>query len=237
MCLTLIFHALQPGNWKLTVRAEFVRQCYFTGVRATQFVIAMGVLTGLGLVAQILYWLSLAGQSDLAGQFLAVVLSREVAPVLIILIVVGRSVTAIVAELGNMRVHGRIYLLRTLGLDPLIYITLPRAVAISVSTLALTILFLVIALLTGYVAVNSLGMIELTLPGFMNRLSAGLGPTDYLAVSLKALLGGLIVSLICCRAGLSISRTDIEVAQTLPRIFVVCMLAALALSVVVSLFL
>jgi len=237
MSLTLIYYALQPSSWKRTVRAEFIRQCYFTGVRAVRFTIAMAVLTGFGMVAQIIYWLSLAGQSDLVGSALAILLVREFAPLLIILIVVGRSGTAIVAEVGNMQVNGRIYLLRTLGVDPLIYIFLPRAMALSISTLALTILFLVIALFTGYVTVNTLGMLEMTLGVFIDRLSAELGPGDYLAVAIKTMVGGLITSIICCRAGLATSRTDIEVAQAMPRSFAACVLTALALSAVVSIFL
>jgi phospholipid/cholesterol/gamma-HCH transport system permease protein len=237
MSLTLIYYALQPGSWKRTVRAEFIRQCYFSGVRAVQFIIAIAVLTGLGMVAQIIYWLSLAGQSDLVGSALAVLLVREFAPLLIILIVVGRSGTAIVAEVGNMQVNGRIYLLRTLGVDPLIYIFMPRALAISISTLALTVLFVVIALFTGFVTVNILGMFEMTLQVFIDRISAELGPGDYLAIAIKTMVGGLVTSLICCRAGLLMSRTDIEVARALPRSFSACVLAALAISAVVSIFL
>ncbi|NBC11510.1 MAG: hypothetical protein GVY24_07230, partial [Planctomycetes bacterium] len=87
----LLAMAVRPRTWRRTVFEQFMRQCYHGGVRAVPMIIILGVLAGAGLVAQALTLFRLAGQEGLAGQFLALVLFREITPVLIGLLLVGRT--------------------------------------------------------------------------------------------------------------------------------------------------
>ncbi|MFC1580801.1 MlaE family ABC transporter permease, partial [Thermodesulfobacteriota bacterium] len=107
----VLWQALRPLNWRRSVRREFIRQCYFTGARALGFVIILALLVGIGMVFEVLFWLDIAGQSDYVGRLIVLLLVREIAPILVALVVIGRSGAAIVAELGNMRISGQVRML------------------------------------------------------------------------------------------------------------------------------
>ena len=81
------------------MRDEFLRHCHEAGLSALPAVVVVGLLVGLGPVLQTLYWLGLFGQSGVVGQLLALVLVRELAPLIVGLLVVGRSVMVHVTEL------------------------------------------------------------------------------------------------------------------------------------------
>ena len=84
------------------------------------------------------------------GRVLVLVLVRDLAPVLVGLIVLGRSGTVAMVELGALRQGGQLRRLDAMGIDPLIYFLMPRTLAITVATFTLTILFIAVALSVGY---------------------------------------------------------------------------------------
>ena len=110
--VAVIWLSCRPVTWRRTIRAAFIRQCYEVGTRALPFILVSGVFVGFGMVAQALYWLEVFGGTWLFGGLLSVVLVREVAPVLVGLIVVGRCGSAILVELGSMKAEGRVHMLK-----------------------------------------------------------------------------------------------------------------------------
>jgi len=87
-------------------------------------------LTGISVVVQAQVWLGKAGQSAMLGSVLIAVILREVAPLLVNFIVIGRSGTAIAVELANMKSVRRDQGTGGPGaLDALLYLAIPRALA------------------------------------------------------------------------------------------------------------
>jgi phospholipid/cholesterol/gamma-HCH transport system permease protein len=114
----VVREAARPATWRRTVRGEFRRalhQAVGGGLSAT---LVTAALIGLAMVAQALYWLGEAGQEGLIGRVVVTVLVREVAPLLVGLIVLGRSGVVIVSEIGELQIGGQIRTLAAQGLDP-----------------------------------------------------------------------------------------------------------------------
>ncbi len=224
-------------TWRRTVRAEFFHQCHQVGTRALPFLMITALIVGLGVVFETLYWLKVFGQSELAGSLLVVVLVREIAPLLVALIVIGRSVSVIMIELGIMQADGQIRMLDAQGIDPFIYLLVPRVMAVSVCMFSLTIVFTVVTLAAGFVAGNALSGTNLTVYDFVFEILSAMGPADFATIPVTTLLIGFVTGLIGCTTGLSFSGVASDVHDLLPSGIMKSVIATLLISVVVTLIL
>ena len=224
-------------TWRRTVRAEFFHQCHQVGTRALPFIMLTALIVGLGVVFETLYWLKVFGQSEFAGSLLVVVLVREIAPLLVALIVIGRSVSVIMIELGIMQADGQIRMLDAQGIDPFIYLLVPRVMAVSVCMFSLTIVFTVVTLAAGFVAGNALSGTNLTVYDFVFEILSAMGPADFATIPVTTLLIGFVTGLIGCTTGLSFTGVAADVHGLLPSGIMKSVIATLLISVVVTLIL
>ena len=232
---SIIGQATRPRHWPRTTRAVFARQILFTGVEAMPFVSMVAFLTGISVVVQAQVWLSKAGQSGLLGGVLVAVIIREVAPLLVNFIVIGRSGAAIAVEMANMKVFGEIKVMEAQGLDALLYLAIPRALGTAVSVFCLTIWFIIVSFFSGY-AFGILFGVGATDPLiFLNTVLRGLHPADIYNLLAKTLVPGLFTSGICIMEGLSVRNSITEVPQAATRAFVHSVAALFIISAVVSL--
>src|SRR5512137_1242156 len=86
------------------------------------------------------------GLASAVGGVVGFAIAKELAPVLMSILIAGRIGSAMAAELGSMRVYQEIDALRTMNINPIHYLVLPRIIAI---TIALPILVL-FAVLVGW---------------------------------------------------------------------------------------
>ncbi len=196
-------HALRARTWRRTVRAAFGRELREAGVRALPAMLGMAALIGLGLVAQAVHWLEVAGQGGSVGRVIVTVLVREIAPVAVGLLLVGRSGTLALVEIGAMRAGGQLRMLETQGVDPLHLLVVPRVAAAAVAGFCLTVLFIVAALLAGFVAGSIVGAVRISLAEFVDRVLAAMGPAEFALVLVKPVVVGAAVSLVCCFTALA----------------------------------
>src|SRR5207344_3122458 len=97
---------------------ELQRKLRDVAVLSLPTTVFSGVLVGFALASQAVYWLKVTGQTSLVGSVMVVLLVREFVPILVGLIVFGRSGTATLIELGEAHVGGWFRLLEMQGLDP-----------------------------------------------------------------------------------------------------------------------
>ena len=207
---------LRPRHWSRAVRNVLARQVLFSGVDAINFISFIGLLVGVSIVVQANLWLRKVGQTQLLGPILVTVIIRELGPLLANFVVIGRSGNAIAAELANMKVNGEIHLLDSMGLDPFIYLVIPRVLGFAVSVFCLTIIFFVVSLSGGYVLSLFMGGHPLPPGDFIDNLGSSFRPSDAVLVSIKVLLPALLSGAICCIEGLAVgsSITDVPKATT-----------------------
>ena len=226
--------AVRPATWRRTVRGEFhrvLRQAVGGGLSAT---LVTAALIGLVMVSQALYWLGEAGQEELIGPVLVTVLVREVAPLLVGLILLGRSGVVVVSEIGELQIGGQVSTLAAQGLDPFLLLVLPRACALAIACFTLGVMFVVAALLSGFVARSLLEAARISIWSFLDRVLLAMRAGDFVVFPAKMTVIGLLVALTASLTGLTATAQD-EAARLLPRAFVRGVVGILLASIALSL--
>jgi phospholipid/cholesterol/gamma-HCH transport system permease protein len=228
--------AVRPATWRRTVRNEFQRalqQAVGGGLSTT---VITAALIGLVMVSQALYWLGQAGQEQLIGPVLVTVLVREVAPLLIGFILLGRSGVVVVSEIGELQIGGQVSSLAAQGLDPFVLLVLPRACALAIACFTLGIMFVLAALLSGFVVGSLFEAVRISIWSFFDRVLLAMHVRDFVVFPAKMIVIGLLIAQTASLTGLTATAQD-EAARLLPRAFVrgvvAVLLANLALSLAV----
>jgi phospholipid/cholesterol/gamma-HCH transport system permease protein len=236
LCFGVVREALRPATWRRTVRGEFRRalgQALGGGLPTT---LVTAALIGLVMVSQALYWLGQAGQEELIGPVVVTVLVREVAPLLVGFILLGRSGVVVVSEIGELQIGGQVATLAAQGLDAFLLLVLPRACALAIASFTLGVMFVLAALLSGFVAGSLLEAVRISIWSFLDRVLLAMRAADFVVFPAKMILIGVLVALTASLTGLTAAARD-EAARLLPRAFVrgvvVILLASVALSLAV----
>lgn len=186
-------------------------QIYFTGFQALPLVTVLALGTGGVLILQSLTNLTLLGGTQMIGNFLIVMIVREAGPLLVALVVIARSGTAVASEVGNMRANREIEALESMGINPLSFIVFPRVLGGILSVLCLAFYFDVIALLGGFAVTRLLH--DMPFAFYTDSLLSAFAKEDLLIFLLKNGFSGMIIFVVSCYQGLSVRRSPHEVPQ------------------------
>jgi phospholipid/cholesterol/gamma-HCH transport system permease protein len=229
----VMHEATRPRTWRRTVRTEFRRALRQAAGGGLVTVLVAAGLTGLALVSQTLYWFGIAGQEQLEGSLIVTVLVRELTPVLVGTVLLGRSGTATVTELGSMQVRGQVQTMIARGLDPFLLLVLPRTLAFALASFSLGVLFVLTALLVGFASGSVVGAVHGSLWLFLDHVTSAMQATDFALLPAKTLCIGALVALTACLTALT-AREDDEAAH-LPSVgFVRGVLAIMLTSSILS---
>lgn len=136
-------------------------------------------------------------------------MARELSPVLVAIIVAGRSGSAFTAQIGAMKINEEIDALQALGLSPIHVLVLPRLIALVIAMPLLTFVGDVVGIIGGAViANNTLGITPIT---FVERLQTVLPLKTYLVGLVKAPVFAIVIALIGCRMGFKVENTATSV--------------------------
>ncbi len=186
-------------------------QIYFTGFQAMPLIGLLALITGSFAILQSVSQLSKLGGGEMLGNLLVVLIVRELGPLIVALVVIARSGTAVASEIGNMRVNSEITLLESVGINPLSYIVFPRIVAGVVSVVCLGFFFSMVALFGGYFLVNIIHPISFDF--FSESIANAISGTDVLLFLLKNIFSGLIIFSVSCYQGMSVKSSFTEVPR------------------------
>lgn len=130
--------------------------------------------------------------------------TREFAPIIVAVIVAGRSGAAFTAQLGSMRLNEEIDAIRTLGLSPLNVLVLPRVLAL-MAALPLLVFVGDVMSLAGAMLIAG-PMLDITPTTFLARLQDNLAIKHVYVGLLKAPVFALFIAVIGCRMGMTVRR-------------------------------
>ena len=134
----------------------------------------------------------------------AAAICRELSPVIIAILVAGRTGAAITAQLGTMKVTEEIDAITTLGLSPYAVLVMPRLIALVIAMPLLVFLGDIAGLLGGMVVAQL--QLDITGPVFVDRLSTELDlHTVFIGLG-KAPVFAIFIGLIACRMGFAARR-------------------------------
>src|SRR5262249_20721157 len=134
------------------LRRRWIRAVHEQGVRCVSVVTIVGLFTGLVLGLQGYYVLARFGSAGALGTFFLLTLTRELAPVLGALMIVGPAGSAVAAGNGIHLNSEQIDALITMGIDPLGYLIPPRLFAALIVFPILTIAFTLVGLAGAYLS-------------------------------------------------------------------------------------
>ena len=166
--------------------------------------LGIGLLLGLILAFESAAALQMFGAEVYVADLLAIGLFRELGPLITAIILAGRSGSAFAAEIGTMKVDEELDALRTMGLEPVRFLVVPRIVAATLAMPVLTI-FCELAGLVGGVLV--LRMMDVPPVVYWDHVTATTTQFMILFGLAKAALFGFIIALVGCGAGMNTRMT------------------------------
>jgi phospholipid/cholesterol/gamma-HCH transport system permease protein len=115
----------------------------------------------------------------------------------------GRIGSAMAAEIGSMRVYQEIDALRTMNINPIHYLVLPRIVAISVALPVLVLFAILVGWFGGGLVAVMNEKIAITFPGFFGNLRDVVKVGDLLNGLCKTFVFAVIIGTVSCHQGLA----------------------------------
>jgi phospholipid/cholesterol/gamma-HCH transport system permease protein len=185
-------------NWR-----DVARLMERAGADGLPIVLLISFLVGLVTAFQAAVQLRQFGANIFVADLVALSITRELGPLMTAIIVAGRSGAAFSAELGTMKVSEEIDALRTLGLDPYLFLVFPRVIALVLVMPLLTVLADLVGILGGLL-VALLGL-DLTVNAYLLETQKALDLWDVGSGLLKSVVFAFSVALIACQRGLATS--------------------------------
>jgi phospholipid/cholesterol/gamma-HCH transport system permease protein len=177
-------------------------QAYRAGLRLLPMVLFFAAALGLVVIGQTVSLLTRVGVKDVLGTVMVVVIVRELGPLLTALLVMARTGTAHVIELGTARALGEVEALEVLGIDPIHYLVVPRVIGMALGIFALTVYLILGALVGGY-GWAFLQDVPLRPGEYFSQLAGALSGLDFVILAFKSGLFGSVIALITCYQGLA----------------------------------
>jgi phospholipid/cholesterol/gamma-HCH transport system permease protein len=223
------------GSRKLGRR--IMRALYEQGVRCLPVILIVGMFTGLVLGLQGYYVLSRYGSTSVLGEFVAVTLVRELAPVLAALMLVGQAGSALAAELGIQRNSEQIAALETMGASPHAYLVAPRLIAATLAFPIQTAFFALVGIWGGFLSGSLL--LPLQSGVYWSSVHLAVKSADVRECFLKAVVFGLLTTAICAHNGYNTHRRSRAtgaraVSASTTRAVVLASIAVLAADYVIT---
>jgi phospholipid/cholesterol/gamma-HCH transport system permease protein len=219
---------LRLSREQLRVVWEITRtQIRFTALDALPLCVLTALLLGGITLLQVFGQLSAFGAERHISQILAQLVIRELGPLMVGILVISRSGTAMATEMASRKLSGELDALYVNGVDPIQYLLVPRLLGGVISVFALVIVFDTVALLGGFLVAWLRLPISFTF--FLGALGEAIGRQELTATFLKCLVFGTTIPLVCTSFGLRVKRSTTEIPQAVTKASVVS-LAVLLLS-------
>ena len=143
------------------------------------------------------------GLAGYVGGLVGTSLAKELAPVMMAILIAGRIGSAMAAEIGSMRVYQEIDALRTMNINPVHYLVLPRMVAIAVGLPMLVVFAILVGWFGGAVVAFTNHQIDISFQVFYANLREIVQNKDVLNGVFKSFCFALIIGVVSCHQGLT----------------------------------
>jgi phospholipid/cholesterol/gamma-HCH transport system permease protein len=212
--------------------AAIFRQMVFIGVRAAPMVALTAFSVGVTLAMQAAHSLESLGAQIYIPDLVMLTLLREMGPVLIAVIVIGRSGSAVAAELGTMKVSEEIEALEVMAINPVQYLVVPRVFAMLVMLPALTIFGNYIGILGGWAVCRF--ALDFNTAGYVLRALENANTWDLYSGMIKSVVFAWLIITIACNAGLNVEGGAEGVGQSTTASVVESLLAMLVMNAILT---
>ena len=200
------------------------------GLQAVPIITLISFLVGAIVAQQSIFQLRNFGATLFVVDLLGILVLRELGVLLTAIMVAGRSGSAFTAEIGSMKMREEIDALRTMGLDPIEVLAMPRLTALLIAMPLLSFIAAMAALLGGGLVAWGYG--DITPITFLQRLKDALSLQTFFVGIIKAPFMAVVIGLIACTEGMKVKGSAESLGQrttssVVKSIFVVIVLDGL----------
>jgi phospholipid/cholesterol/gamma-HCH transport system permease protein len=181
-------------------RQRVVAQLVRVGTETLPIGALLSMFVGMVLVLQAADQLRQVSQGVL-GPLVGLSMTKEMGPVMMAFLLAGRAGSAMAAEVGSMAVYDEINALRTMDIDPVRYLVLPRFVAATVALPMLVLYADFIGVLGGAAIVGLDPAIKISLTEYFARMLEWVHFQDIFVGLVKAVVFGAVASILPCTFG------------------------------------
>lgn len=141
------------------------------------------------------------GLSSAIGGLVGLSVCKELAPVMMSVLIAGRVGSAMAAEIGSMRVYQEIDALRTMNINPVHYLVLPRLVAITLALPTLVVFSVLVGWMGGGLVSVYNDSISITFEAYFGNLSQEVSLGDLTNGLIKSFVFAIVIGLVSCQQG------------------------------------
>jgi phospholipid/cholesterol/gamma-HCH transport system permease protein len=189
-----------PATWRQ--RQKVMDQFFEIGNASLLMVSVLSFFIGGVLALQTGPVLVERGLASAVGGLVGISMCKELAPVMMSILIAGRIGSAMAAEIGSMRVYQEIDALRTMNINPVYYLVLPRVVAVAVALPLLVVFAILVGWLGGALVAVSNNRIDISFQAFFANLRDVVDIKDVANGVFKSFCFALVIGLISCHQGL-----------------------------------
>lgn len=222
---------VRPGQFRVKAVFYHMEQ---SGLNAIPIVALISFLIGVVLAYQGSIQLTQFGAEVFVVDLVAVSVLRELGVLLTAIVVAGRSGSSFTAQIGAMKINEEVDAMRTIGLDPMQVLVVPRLLALVITLPLLGFIADVMGLLGGAVMAN----VELGVsPGvFVERLGSAFAPWSFGVGLIKAPVFAAIIALTGCYMGMKVTGSAESVGLYTTRSVVHSIFAVIVVDAIFSIF-
>jgi phospholipid/cholesterol/gamma-HCH transport system permease protein len=224
LCVNLLYWLfVAPLRGKFYRLSHVFAQIVRIGVQAVPMSALTTLTIGVVLAMQSAAQLEKLGAAALVPGLISTSLIKELAPLITAVIVIGRSGSAVTAELGTMKVSEEIEALEVMAIHPMSYLIVPRFIAMFIMMPLLTVFGIYVGLFGGWLICE--GALGMSTPFYVIRALDYVSPRDLFIGMFKSTVFGILVITIACNTGLNVHGGAEGVGLATTRSVVLSLLA------------
>jgi phospholipid/cholesterol/gamma-HCH transport system permease protein len=210
-----------------------VHEAMAAGVGAVPIVTLITFFVGIIIALQGAYELQRLqrlGATQLVASLVAIAITRELGPLITAIVVIGRSGSAFAAEIATMRVTEELDALKTMALDPVAFLVVPKFLAMAVMLPCLAIWADLMGVLGG--ALFGVAGANYTFGGYLLATRDALLMRDITSGVVKSLVFGMVITAVGCQEGFSTGAGAEEVGRSTTSAVVISILLVVLIDLV-----
>jgi phospholipid/cholesterol/gamma-HCH transport system permease protein len=206
--IRFVINFRHPRHFRLPA---IVRHINETGIRALPIISLLAILMSMVIAYQASIQLNKFGASVFTIDLTVISLLREMGVLITAIMVAGRSGSAFAAEIGVMKLREEVDALKTIGLDPIEILVLPRVIALMIALPLLTFAADIMGLTGG--ALMSITVLDVPLSQFMQRAENVGTPLMFFVGMIKAPVFAFLIAVIGTYQGMNVSGSAESVGK------------------------
>lgn len=198
---------------------EFAEQAWFLTAVSVVPTVLIAIPIGLVIVLEVGSLANQIGATSFIGAVDAIGTVREIAPVVVALLLSGAGGSAMCSDLGARTIRDEIAALRVMGIDPIERLVAPRVLATVVVAVLLNGIVAFAGITSGYVA--AVAILGSTAGGFLDSFSIFAQPSDIIESIIKAVIFAVIAASVASYKGLGVKRGPAGVGEAVNQSVVI----------------